>query len=398
MIKLLFGLGLLGLFTSSVFSGLVMAGILRFVARRKRGGNRDYLPPVSLFKPLHGAEPDLEAHLAAFFEQDYPEYEILFGARIASDPGLQAARRVAALYPHIRVKYVLTGEPWQINAKVCTLELMERAASHDIFVISDSDVRVAPDYLREVIAPFAEPKTGAVTCLYRGVAESGLWAKLEATGMSVEMTAGVVTADLMEGMKFALGPTMAVRRNCVSEIGGFGALGAYCADDFVLGNAIAANGHNVVLSTHIIDHVVLNSDFADSQKHQVRWMKSTRFSRPKGHFGTSLTFSVPFGLLACFTAVLLHHRELGAGLLAYSILARSALAFAVGWVVVRERKLLRTVLLYPLRDLLGFIYWAASYGSREIVWRNQIYRLEEGGVMLAQEEAAAEDEQPAFTA
>lgn len=398
MIKLLFGLGLLGLFTSSVFSGLVMAGILRFVARRKRGGNRDYLPPVSLFKPLHGAEPDLEAHLATFFEQDYPEYEILFGARVASDPGLQAARRVAALYPHISVKYVLTGEPWQINAKVCTLELMERAASHDIFVISDSDVRVAPDYLREVIAPFAEPKTGAVTCLYRGVAESGLWAKLEATGMSVEMTAGVVAADLMEGMKFALGPTMAVRRNCVREIGGFAALGAYCADDFVLGNAIAANGHTVVLSTHVIDHVVLNSDFADSQKHQVRWMKSTRFSRPKGHFGTSLSFSVPFGLLACFAAVLLHHRELGAGLLAYSILARAALAFVVGWAVVRERKLLRTVLLYPLRDLLGFIYWAASYGSREIVWRNQIYRLEEGGLMLAQEEAAAEDEQPAFTA
>ncbi|MGH9585675.1 MAG: glycosyltransferase, partial [Acidobacteriaceae bacterium] len=157
MIKLLFGLGLLGLLTSSIFSGLVIAGILRFVARRKRGGRRDYFPPVSLFKPLHGAEPDLEAHLATFFEQNYPEYEILFGARVASDPGLQAARRVAALYPHIPVKYVLTGEPWQINAKVCTLELMERAASYDIFVISDSDVRVAPDYLREVVAPFAEP-------------------------------------------------------------------------------------------------------------------------------------------------------------------------------------------------------------------------------------------------
>lgn len=398
MIKLLFGLGLLGLFTSSVFSGLVVAGILRFVARRERGSHRDYLPPVSLFKPLHGAEPNLEAHLATFFEQDYPEYEIIFGARVTSDAGLQAARRVAALYPHIPVKYVLTGEPWQINAKVCTLELMERAASYDIFVISDSDVRVAPDYLREVVAPFAEPKTGAVTCLYRGVADSGLWAKLEAAGMSVEMTAGVVAADLMEGMKFALGPTMAVRRNCVREIGGFGALGAYCADDFVLGNAIAANGHTVVLSTHVIDHVVLNSDFADSQKHQVRWMKSTRFSRPRGHFGTSLSFSVPFGLLACFAAVLLHHRDLGAGLLAYSVLARAALALVVGWAVVRERKLLRTVLLFPIRDLLGFIYWAASYGSREIVWRNQTYRLEEGGLMLAQEEVPAEDEQPAFTA
>lgn len=401
MIKLLFGLGLFGLLTSSIFSGLVLAGVWRFMRRRSRTtvAQHNFLPPVSLFKPLHGAEPDLEAHLATFFEQDYPDYEILFGARVASDPGLQAARRVAALYPHVPVKYVLTGEPWQINAKVCTLELMEQAAAHDIFVISDSDVRITPNYLRDVVAPFAERKTGAVTCLYRGVAEDqGLWAKLEAVGMSVEMTAGVVTADLMEGMKFVLGPTMAVRRDCVRQIGGFAALGAYCADDFVLGSRIAANGHKVVLSTHVIDHLVLNSDFADSQKHQVRWMKSTRFSRPKGHLGTSLTFSVPFGLLAGFAASLLHHHALGLGLLAYSVVVRSAMAALVGGLVVRERHLLRTILLYPLRDLLGFVYWAASYGSREIVWRNQVYRLEVGGLMLAQEEAAVEDEQPALSA
>ena len=400
MIKLLFGLGLFGLLTSSVFSALVLAGVRRFALRRGRvDKNKTFFPPVSLFKPLHGAEPDLESRLASFFEQDYPNYEILFGARVASDEGLQAARRVAALYPNVPVKYVLTGEPWQINAKVCTLELMEQAASHDIFVISDSDVRVAPEYLREVVAPFAEQKTGAVTCFYRGVAEDeGLWAKLEAVGMSIEMTAGVVAADLMEGMKFALGPTMAVRRECVREMGGFSTLGAYCADDFVLGNAIAANGHTVVLSTHVIDHLVLNSDFVDSQKHQVRWMKSTRFSRPKGHFGTSLTFSVPFGLLACATAAVLHHPVPGLALLAYSVISRTGLAVVIGRAVVQERNLLRTALLYPLRDLLGFFYWAASYGSREIVWRNQVYRLAEGGLMLAREEDVAEDEQPALTA
>lgn len=397
MIKLLFGLGLFGLFTSSVFSGLVIAGIWRFVSRRRAAPKQAYLPPVSLFKPLHGAEPDLESHLATFFEQDYPEYEILFGARVASDPGLLAARRVAALYPHIPVKFVLTGEPWHINAKVCTLELMERAASHEIFVISDSDVRVAPDYLREVVAPFEEPKNGAVTCLYRGVAAQGLWAALEAAGMSIEMTAGVVTADLMEGMQFTLGPTMAVRRVCVREIGGFRVLGAYCADDFVLGNRIAASGYTVVLSTHVIDHLVLNSDFVDSQKHQIRWMTSTRFSRPKGHLGTALTFSVPFGLVACFAAIGLHHDLLGLGLLGFSVLSRAALALVVGAAVVNERRLLRTALLFPFRDLLGFIYWAASYWSRNIVWRNQLYRLEEGGLMLPLTDTEQEAE-PALTA
>lgn len=396
--KLLFGLGVFGLFTSSIFGGLVIAGVRRFVARRKRAEDGAFLPPVSLFKPLHGAEPDLEAHLATFFEQDYPEYEILFGARIASDAGLEAARRVAARYPNVPAKFVLTGEPWHINAKVCTLELMEKAAAHDVFIISDSDVRVASNYIRKVVAPFVNAEVGAVTCLYRGVAERGLWAELEATGMSIEMSAGVLVADLMEGMQFTLGPTMAARRSCVREMGGFGVLGPYCADDFVLGNAIAAKGHTVVLSTHVIDHLVLNSDFVDSQKHQIRWMKSTRFSRPKGHFGTCLTFSVPFGLLACFAAAMMHHPAIGFALLAYSVIARVALALIVGSAVVEERHLLRTALLYPLRDLLGFFYWAASYGSREIVWRNQIYRLTAGGLMLPRNGDARKGEQPALSA
>jgi ceramide glucosyltransferase len=386
MIKILLGLGIFGLLTSTIFSGLVLAGLRRFVARR-RAVRPEFFAPVSLFKPLHGDEPNLEAHLESFFRQDYPEYEILFGARVASDKGLETARRVAARYPHIPVKFVLTGEPWQINAKVCTLELMEKAAAHAIFIISDSDVRVTSDYIREVAAPFADAKVGAVTCLYRGVADRGLWSRLEATGMSIEMTAGVLAADFMEGMQFTLGPTMAVRRSCVKEIGGFHTLGAYCADDFVLGNEVYAKGHIVILSTHVIDHIILNHGFADSQKHQIRWMKSTRFSRPKGHFGTCLTFSVPFGILACIAAFLMHHPVLGFGLLAYSIVARFTLAMLVGAFVVQEKHMLRTSLLFPLRDLLGFLYWAASYGDNKIIWRNQIYRLAKGGLMLAPENA-----------
>ena len=394
MIKILLGVGLLGLLTSSAYSGLVIAGLWRFLARR-RAARPAFLPPVSLFKPLHGAEPNLEAHLETFFQQDYPEFEIIFGARIPADAGLQAARRVAARYPNVPVRFVLTGEPWHVNAKVSTLELMERTAAHDIFVVSDSDVRVSRNYIREVVAPFAEKSVGAVTCLYRGVADQGLWSKLEAAGMSIEMTAGVLVADLMEGMQFTLGPTMAVRRSCVREIGGFGALGAYCADDFVLGNAIASNGHTVVLSTHAIDHVVLNTSFVDSQKHQIRWMKSTRFSRPKGHLGTCLTFSVPFGLLAAAAAWAMGDHQLALSLLAFSVGSRAALAALVGAVVVRDRHVLRTSLLYPVRDLFGFFYWAASYGNNEIVWRNQIYRLAPGGLMVAPHEAL--DTEPVLT-
>jgi len=397
MIKILLDLGVFGLLTSSVFTGLAIAGVFRFVSRLRTGA-APFSPPVTLFKPLHGEEPNLEAHLATFFEQDYPAYEVIFGARVFSDAGMAIARRVAARYPQIPVKFVLTGEPWYINAKVSTLELMEKVATHDLFIISDSDVRVTRNYIREVVAPFADKTVGAATCLYRGVADHGLWSKLEATGMSIEMTAGVLVADLMEGMQFTLGPTMVVRRSCVREIGGFGALGPYCADDFVLGNDIAAKGHKVVLSTHVIDHIVLNQRFEDSQKHQIRWMKSTRFSRPKGHFGTCLTFSVPFGLLAAAAALLMHHPLLGLSLLGYSIVTRMLMAAAIGAAVVNERRLLRTILLFPLRDLFGFFYWAASYSSSKIVWRNQIYRLANGGRMMPAEEEIEDKREPVLTA
>jgi ceramide glucosyltransferase len=382
------GLGILGLISSTVFHGLVFAGAYRFVAarrKRRKAGHVVFHPPVSLLKPLHGDEPNLDAHIASFFEQDYTNFEILFCARYASDAGLETARRVAARYPTVPAKFLTTGEPAYINAKVSSLEKMAGAATSDIFVISDSDVRVTPNYIREVVAPFANAKVGAVTCLYRGVADEGLWSKLEAAGMSIEMTSGVLVANMIEGMQFTLGPTMAVRRSCVDEMGGFDYLGPYCADDFVLGNRIAAHGHEVVLSDHVIDHIVLNLSFTASVKHQVRWMKSTRFSRPKGHFGTSLTFAVPFGLLAGFAAWCLHMPQLALALVVYSIVARAVKAAVVGKFVVEERHLMRTTLLYPLRDLLGFFYWAASYASSKILWRGRVYRLTDGGLMLASE-------------
>jgi ceramide glucosyltransferase len=223
---------------------------------------------------------------------------------------------------------------------------------------------------------------GAVTCLYRGVADEGLWSKLEAAGMSIEMTSGVLVANMVEGMKFALGPTMAVRRKCVDEMGGFGRLGPYCSDDFLLGNWVAARGHEVVLSDHVIDHVILNLSFKTSIRHQVRWMRSTRFSRPKGHFGTSLTFAVPFGCIAFVAALRLDLPHLAWLLLGWSIVARMVMAAVVGSAVIRERHLLRTTLLYPLRDLMGFFFWAASYIDNHVVWRGQVYRLAKDGLML----------------
>ncbi len=388
IIKILLALGVFGLITSSIFAGMVVAGALRFLRarRQRRLTSASFLPPISLFKPVHGAEPGLDQYLSTFFEQDYSRYEILFCARDEDDAGLQIARKVAARYPQIATRFLSISGPAYVNAKVSSLQRMAAVAAHDIFVISDSDVRVTSAYLREVVVDFADPEVGASTCLYRGIATRGLWAQLEAAGMSVEMTSGVMAASLMEEMGYLLGPTMSVRRRCVEEIGGFATLGAYCSDDFLLGREIASLGYKVVLSDHVIDHIILNVSCTASVKHQVRWMKSTRFSRPKGHFGSGLTFSLPFGLLAAGAEFALGHPLAAVALLLYSILSRMALACLVAGAVVKDRSLLRTLLLYPLRDLMGFFFWAASYTSGTILWRGKLYRLGQHGLMQSAQE------------
>jgi len=387
MSYVLLALAIFGLITSTVFAGMVLAAVPRYIRERRGAGNqlrarRGFTPPLSLLKPVHGAEPNLNEHLASFFEQDYPQYEVLFCARTEDDTGLEIARRVAVRYPRVPARFFTTGEPEYINAKVASMEMMEAAAAHDILVISDSDVRVTPDYLRAVALPFADAKVGGITCPYRGVASGGgLWARLEAVGMSVEMTAGVLVARMMEGMQFTLGPTMAFRRETIRRIGGFRVTADYCADDFVLGNETFKLGDAVVLSHHAIDHIVINLSLMASLKHQVRWMKSTRFSRPKGHFGTALTFSLPFGLLGSIVAATMGHPVCGLCLLGWSIASRLALSVAVGRLVVRDPSWLNLLVLYPVRDLMGLCFWAASYMGSRILWRGRTFQLLPGGKM-----------------
>jgi ceramide glucosyltransferase len=390
MLYVLLALGSFGLVTSAVFAGIVLwsvPGTLRErrLALAQLAARPGFTPPLTLLKPLHGADPGLESYLETFFTQDYPAYEILFCARTATDEGLETARRVAARHPHIPVQFLWTdGEPDYINAKVASMELMEAHAAHEILVISDSDVRVAADYLRSVALPFADPNVGGMCCLYRGVAvEGGLWARLEAVGMSVEMSAGVLAARLMEGMQFTLGPTMAFRRETIRRMGGFKVTADYCSDDFILGNETYKLGQTVVLSHHAIDHMVLHSGLMGSLKHQVRWMKSTRCSRPKGHFGTALTFSMPFGLLALAACAWLGKPMWGLGLFAFAIATRLALSIGVGRLVVRDTSWFGLLVLYPIRDLMGFCFWAASYTGRNILWRGRVFELLPGGKMRA---------------
>jgi ceramide glucosyltransferase len=392
LIRILLFASLGGLCGCTVFLVLVLISALRFRALKKRsvGDVREY-PLASLLKPLCGLEARLESNLESFFSQDYPRFEIVFGLRNKYDPALAVVHRVSRRYPDVPIAVVLAGEPDRPNAKVCSLEKMVAAAKSDYLVISDSDVHVSPNYLKDVVCPLLSPQVGLVTCLYRGVPTDGIWARLEALGMSVEMTSGVLVADLLEGMKFALGPTMATRRDVLDAVGGMGVLVDYCADDYVLGKKVAELGRTVVLSSHIIDHVVLNDNWKASILHQVRWMRSTRFSRPAGHIGSGLTFAMPFGILGMAAGIALHHGAWAAALLGAALLNRVLMSIVAGWGVVGDDLALRDCWLYPVRDLMGFCFWIASFLGTTIVWRNQRYRLEKEGRMVLLADPSASD-------
>jgi ceramide glucosyltransferase len=378
-------LALAGSFTSTVYLVMTLVATARHLRRAKSAQAAATatpsasLPPVTIFKPVHGMEEQLAANLESFFQQDYPDYEVIFGARDADNPAVKIAEEVRARYPHVPSRVILSGPPAWPSAKVFSLDKMIAASTRSYFIISDSDVRVAPEFLRNTIPPLLDPKAGLVTCMYRGIPASDFWSWMEALGLSVEMSSGVLVADMMEGMRFALGPAMAVRRDAIDAIGGIAAVADYYSDDFELGNRIWAKGYKVILSHYIVRNVLTSRSVIRTLGDQLRWMKSTRYSRPAGHAGTGLTYAIPFGILGLIAAGTLGHWPLGIGLFALACLNRMIQSVVVGWSVTRDPQAVRYCWLYPVRDLLGFAAWAVSYTSRDFYWRGEKYRFGKGG-------------------
>jgi ceramide glucosyltransferase len=386
LLQTLFWVAMCGTVTSTIYCLMVMAAVVRFGVRKRREDRAAamFFPAVSVLKPLHGNEPGLERNIESFFEQDYPRFELLFCARQESDEGLQLARRVGERYPGVDAQYVTCGEPTPKfhNAKVYSLAKLNSVAKNELFITSDADVRVTKDYLRRMVQNLKDPEIGLASCVYLGTtdqgAKAGFSSQLDAVGKSVEMTSGVLVADMLEGTKFALGASMAVRKDSFQKAGGFDELGQFYADDFVLGNRLAAQGVGVRMATHVIRLMVQDTPFGLSFRNQLRWMQSTRRSRPLGHLGSGLTFAVPFGLLGLAWGLLSGHPLLGVVWLGGTVLNRWLQAGAI-LRVMRDEGWVRGMLLYPLRDLLGSVLWVGSYGGDKFYYRGKIYTLKGGG-------------------
>jgi ceramide glucosyltransferase len=353
-----------------ILAGAVVYSLLQILAAQRylklRPTAAPCGEPISILKPLAGLDLDLESNLRTFFEQDYPVFEILFAARSESDPALEVVARLRREYPTVPSRLVLTGEPPYPNAKVFSLDCMLAAAANDLVVMSDSDIRVTPNLLRAIANEFQDAHLGLATCPYRAVAGASFWARLEATGMNTDFWGSALVARMLEGMHFAVGPTIAVRRKVLQSIGGFARMKDYLAEDFVMGKFAADAGHGVILSSYVVEHHIGSSTLRQNVEHRLRWARSTRRSRPAGYVGQLFTMPLPLALLVCAAW------PAWWPVLVVALIVRSAAAYTVSARVLRVRI---NWLLLPIEDLLGFCFWIAGFFGNTISWRGRRYRL-----------------------
>ena len=358
------------------YYGLCVASTIAFWFHvRPRAASR-FTPGVSILKPVHGTDPGAYESFRSHCLQDYPEYEIIFGVNDMSDSAVPLIEQLMREFPVRSIKLIACPEALGMNRKVSNLVQMLRGAKYEYILVNDGDIRVPCEYLRRVLAPFESESVGLVTCLYRGIAAPTLGSRLEALGISTDFSAGVLTARMIEGgIRFGLGSTLATSRKALSTIGGLEPLVDYLADDYELGERIARAGLQVVLADVTVETYVPAYKLKDFLLHQMRWARSTRDSRPRGYAGLLLTFGLPWALLAALAA---RSAAWSWKLLAAAVVARLLMALTVGLGELRDRQVLRHLILLPLRDLVALGVWAASFAGHKVNWRGTYFILEDG--------------------
>lgn len=347
--------------------------------RRQRALGVDYTPPVTIFKPVSGADPEAYENFASFCRQDYPDYQIIFGVRAEDDPAVAIIRRLIADLPGRRIELVVSQNENGYNGKISNLQNMYAHARHEILLLADSDIRVGTDYLRRVIAPLQRQQVGMVTCLYRGARARSFAGILENIGISSIFGPDVCSARALEGIAFAFGSTIAMRRELLERIGGFKALADYLADDFLLGQRAAKAGYEVVLSDYVVEHITTTETMASMLKHQLRWARTIRISRSRSYCGLIFTFGTATSLLAL---VAWNFASFAWWLFAIALLARLLAVFGIGVFGLKDYALVRWFWLVPLRDLIAFAVWIISFTGDEVEWRGMNFRVRSDGKLI----------------
>jgi ceramide glucosyltransferase len=339
----------------------------------------EFHPSVSILKPICGIDSQTYDNLASFCQQDYPDYQIIFGIQTEQDPSLAVVQQIIHDFPTLDIQFVIGDRPLGTNRKVGNLANALPSAKHDVLLLADSDVRVQPNYMQQVVQPFRDPHVGVVTCLYRSLAQGWVTA-LESLSATTEFHPGVLVSDRLEGIKFAMGQTIVIRRSVLEEIGGFEGIANHLADDFQLGYRAAQAGYKVALSHQVIEHVLSPSSLLESFQRQVRWMLVIRISRPWGYAGLIFTY----GTISSFLFLLASGgTQLGWTVLGVTWLVRLVMAWFIGIQHLQDPIAQRLFWLIPWRDFVNFAIWCYAFTCNTVKWRDLQFGLTKDGKMVA---------------
>jgi ceramide glucosyltransferase len=371
----------IGTVGSLFFYFLSTVGMASFLRDRKKLLEKprlpdSELPPVSILKPLKGVDPSIWECFCSHCEQQYPQFQLIFGVSEPADPAIEVVRKLQTKYPSLAIDLIVCEQVLGANTKVSNLAQMLPLARHEMLLVNDSDIRVPPDYLRAVMTPLVNTSVGLVTCLYHGVAGPTLGSRLEALSISTDFIPGVLTARFIErGLHFGLGSTLAFRRNDLISIGGFESLVDYLADDYELGSRIAATGKKVELSAETVSTFLTSYNLRQFFSHQLRWSRTIRDARRWGYAGLLFTFGLPWALA---TLLVSHEAAWARVLLGMTLAVRVTLACVAAVLVLDDSQLVHDIWLLPLRDLIAPIVWVASFMGNHIHWRGDSFTLKNG--------------------
>ncbi len=339
-----------------------------------------FTPAVTIFKPICGMEQRMDENLRSFCEQDYPEYQIIFGLHGNNDDAIPVIQKIIEDYPQLDLEMIIDARLHGSNHKVSNLINMFPAAKHEILVVSDSDMRVQKNYLHDVVAPFANAANGAVTCLYSGRTDNGVPSTLNAMFINEWFLPSVLISDALKDISYCLGATMAVRRKILTDFGGFEALANYLADDYMLGQMVSERGYKVHLSHSIVENLSYEPNYKSLFLHELRWARTLRSAEPLGYMGTFLTDTLIVSSFTAFFALLFtQHTFLPASILGITITARILLHLQVKSAL--ELNGIGSLFLIPVRDVMSFIIRIVSYMGNSVEWRNHTFSVDDDGLM-----------------
>jgi ceramide glucosyltransferase len=351
---------------------------LRFFRRERAKSLPHFRPAISILKPVRGVDFASYENFASFCRQDYPDYEILFCVNDLRDPAVPVIQKLMADFPQRRIRILSDAPRFGANQKVNNLALLAKEAQHEILVQSDGDVRVGPNYLRELAAPFRDAQVGVASCFYRAIAQPNLGAQLEAIGAASDFFAGALVADWKEGVTFALGASVATTKTWVSKIGGYEGFADLLADDYEIGNRVHKAGGRALLSREIVWTMYPAQTFRGFWEHQVRWARTVRVVRPFSFLGLLATHGLPWALLAALVAP---HAWIGVAYMLGYLLLRTSVAWVVGVWGVQDDVLRHKLWLVPFRDAIHFLVWLAGFTSNRVTWGGIEYEIRNGKMM-----------------